>query len=302
MTQDQVQKVIGKTSNASCSLDPQPTWLMKQYLDLQLSAVTDIVNTSLQEGNFPTEAHKAIVTPLLKKSSLDREELKNYRPVSNLNFTAKLIEKCAATQLVDHMEDNGLSDPLQSAYRPKHSTESALIKVTDDIMNGIDSKKVVFMVLLDLSAAFDTVDHLVLLSRLHHRFNICGSVLNWLQSYLKGWTTRVSINGHFSDHISVDFGVPQGSVLGPLLFSAYTTPIGDIIRKHGISYHIYADDCQLYASFNPRNSDDMDNTLEKISRCIGEITLETSLICILLLASRDVHFDKRMICFLSDIL
>ena len=127
MTQDQVQKVIGKTSNASCSLDPQPTWLMKQYLDLQLSAVTDIVNTSLQEGNFPTEAHKAIVTPLLKKSSLDREELKNYRPVSNLNFTAKLIEKCAATQLVDHMDDNGLSDPLQSAYRPKHSTESALI-------------------------------------------------------------------------------------------------------------------------------------------------------------------------------
>ena len=77
MTQDQVQKVIGKTSNASCSLDPQPTWLMKQCLDLQLSAVTDIVNTSLQEGNFPTEAHKAIVTPLLKKSSLDREELKN---------------------------------------------------------------------------------------------------------------------------------------------------------------------------------------------------------------------------------
>ena len=74
MTQDQVQKVIGQTSNASCSLDPQPTWLMKQYLDLQLSAVTDIVNTSLQEGNFPTEAHKAIVTSLLKKSSLDREE------------------------------------------------------------------------------------------------------------------------------------------------------------------------------------------------------------------------------------
>ena len=81
----------------------------------------------------------------------------------------------------------------------------------------------------------------------------------------------MSINGHFSDHISIDFGVPQGSVLGPLLFSAYTTPIGDIIRKHGISYHIYADDCQLYATFNPRNSDDMANTLEKISRCVGEI-------------------------------
>ena len=135
-------------------------------------------------------------------------------------------------------------------------------------MNEIDSKKVV---LLDLNTEFDTVDHLVLLSCLNHHFNICGSVLDWLQSYLKGWTTSVSISGHFSDHISVDFGVPQGSVLGPLLFSAYTTPISDIIRKLGISYHIYADECQLYASFNPRNSDDMDNTLEKISRCIGEI-------------------------------
>ena len=77
-----------------------------------------------------------------------------------------------ATQLVDLMDDNGLSNPLQPAYCPKHSTESALIKVTDDIMNGIDSKIVVFVVLLDLSAAFDTVDHFVLLSCLHHRFNI----------------------------------------------------------------------------------------------------------------------------------
>ena len=103
--------------------------------------------------------------------------------------------------------------------------------------------EVVFAELLDLNATFDTVDHPILLSRLQNRFNICGSALNWVQSYLKGWSNRVSINGQLSDNIDVDFGVPQGSVQGPLLFSAYTAPIGDIIRRHGINYHIYADDC-----------------------------------------------------------
>ena len=169
------------------------------------------------------------------------------------------------------MNNNKLSDPFQSAYRPKHSTESALIKVSDDIFSEIDSRRIVFVVLLDLSSAFDTVDHTILLNRLQDRFAITGSALEWAQSYLKGWSSEVSINGHLSDPISMDFGVPQGSVLGPLLFSAYTVPIGEIIQKHGINYHIYADDCQLYASVNPRIPGDVLNTLDKISRCISEI-------------------------------
>jgi len=229
MAKEEVHNVISGASNASCILDPQPTWLMKDYLDINLPALTSIVNASLQTGVFPRAAHKAIVTPLLKKPSLDKDEFKNYRPVSNLNFTAKLIEKCAALQFVDHMNNNKLSDPLQSAYRPKHSTESALIKVSDDIFSEIDSKRVVIVVLLDLSSAFDTVDHSILLHRLQNRFAITGSALEWAQSYLTGWSSEVNINGHLSDPVSMDFGVPQGSVLGPLLFSAYTVPIGKII-------------------------------------------------------------------------
>ncbi|XP_072021345.1 uncharacterized protein [Amphiura filiformis] len=219
------------------------------------ACATGFEGTNCETRVFPPAAHKAIVTPLLKKPSLDKDEFKNYRPVSNLTVTAKLIEKCAASQLVDHMNNNKLSDPFQSAYRPKHSTESALIKVSDDIFSEIDSRRVVFVVLLDLSSAFDTVDHTILLNRLQDRSAITGSALEWAQSYLKGWSSEVSINGHVSDPISMDFGVPQGSVLGPLFFSAYTVPIGEIIQKHGINYHIYADDCQLYASFNPRIPD-----------------------------------------------
>ena len=94
-------------------------------------------------GVFPTDAHRAIVTPLLKKSSLEKEVLKNYRPVSNLSFVAKLIEKFAANQLVNHLNANGLTDPLQSAYRTSHSTETALIKVMSDIISDIDSRRIV---------------------------------------------------------------------------------------------------------------------------------------------------------------
>ena len=266
ITEEAVMRVISKSSNASCLLDPQPTWLLKEHIRHHLPALTAIVNASLTSGVFPKAAHHAVVTPLLKKPALDEDNLQNYRPVSNLMHSAKIIEKCAAAQLnIQHLNVNKLTDPLQSAYKAMHSTESALIKVTKDIISEMDSKRVVLMVLLDMSAAFDTVDHKILLSRLEKRFAVSGVALKWVASYLQGWSSQVNIGGHLSDPSVADFGVPQGSVLGPLKFTTYIAPVGEIARKHNINYHIYADDTQLYTSFNHRVPGDREASLTTLN-------------------------------------
>ena len=122
--------------------------------------IADLVNAALSSGKFPTDLKSAIVKPLLKKPGLDQEILKNFRPVSNLSFVSKVIEKVIAAHLLDHMQENGLMDPYQSAYRKGHSTETALMQVHNDIVSAVDKKgSGVCLILLDLSAAFDTVDH-----------------------------------------------------------------------------------------------------------------------------------------------
>ena len=165
--------------------------------------------------------------------------------MSNITFLGKLIEKIACARLTEHMDHYNLADSHQSAYRAAHSTESALIKVKNDIMLSIDGKKAVLLVLLDLSAAFDTIDHKILVSRLSKRIGVSGTALDWFQSYLEGWTSRVEIAGNLSKPITANFGLPQGSVVGPIGYSIYTLPVGDIARHHGVNYHVYADDTQL---------------------------------------------------------
>ena len=160
---------------------------------------------------------------------------------------------------------------MQSAYRSNFSTETALLKLQNDVLSFFDQQRSVFLVSLDLSAAFDTVDHALLLNRLESRFRISGLALRWFKSYLTGWSSRVNIAGELSDPWVADFGVPQGSVLGPILFSLYITPISDIINKHGLQYICYADDIQLYSSFDPRSFENMNDTLNLISLCISEI-------------------------------
>ena len=221
---------------------------------------------------MPDQWKRAIVTPLLKKANLDHEILKNFRPVSNLAFISKLVEKVVAVRLQDHMTTNGLDEPHQSAYKPSHSTETALLKVLNDIYSAVDQHHAVALILLDLSAAFDTVDHETLLLRLSHRFGIHGKCLAWFKSYLSNRSQTVSIQGVTSTEKHLPFGIPQGSVLGPLLFVAYTSPLGDMISHFGIRYHLYADDTQLYLSFIPTKEGNS-YAQQKMEECINHIRL-----------------------------
>ena len=271
VTPADLSKVIMSCSNATCRLDPIPTWLLKDNVEHLLPLLTDIVNTSLSTGVFPKEAHSAIIKPTLKSTTLNKNELKSYRPVSNLSFVGKLTEKVACNQLNKHMESNCLFDSFQSAYRPKHSVESALIRVKNDIMFDLNSDRVVLMVLLDLSAAFDTIDHDIFVSRLSSRIGVRSVALSWFKSYLSGWSSQVDILGKLSSPKISDFGLPQGSVVGPVAYSIYTLPVGDIARHHSVNYHLYADDTQLYVSFDPKIPGDLENALDKLQRCVSDI-------------------------------
>ena len=193
-------------------------------------------------------------TPLLKKPSLSTDDLNNFRPISNLIFISKILEKVVASRIQSHLSSNSLSSSFQSAYRIFHSTETTLLKIHNDLILAMDRGEVTSLILLDLSAAFDTVDHSILLTRLQNWFGLDGLSLDWFSSYLSLRSQAVSINDFISAFSTLSCGVPQGSVLGPLLFTLYTTPLGSVISKNSLKYHLYADDTQLYISFTPTNS------------------------------------------------
>ena len=170
-----------------------------------------------------------------------------------------------------HLASNNLHEPLQSAYRKVHSTETALLRVQNDILESLDSGRVAMLVLLDLSAAFDTLDHQTLLQRFKHHFGIDGKPLAWITSYLSDRYQTVMINGELSKPVQLKHGVPQGSVLGPKLYVMYTKPLGNLIRRHQLDHHFYADDTQLYLAFKPSDSISQLDALTRMESCLADI-------------------------------
>ena len=159
VTEEYVRKIISKCKKSFSELDPLPAKLFYECLDVLLPYITKIYNDSLASGTFPSHFKDSLVIPLLKKPSLDCNNLKNYRPMSNLSFISKVLERIVYSQFLNPITANKLIDKFQSAYKPEHSTETALIRVVNDMLNAIDNGNLSLLTLLDLSAAFDTIDH-----------------------------------------------------------------------------------------------------------------------------------------------
>ena len=231
--------------------------------------ITNIINNSLQTGVVPPYFKHAIVHPSLKKENLDQSVLKNYRPISNLPFLSKVLEKAVILQTCKHLVKFNLFQENQSAYRKNHNTETALLKILNDLLTESDHGKISILILLDLSAAFDTLDHNILINRLKITFGFSGTVLDWFTSYITNRTQSVSIDNEISSTAKLLYGIPQGSVLGPLLYTLYTAPLGKIINDHNVNFHMYADDTQLYLSFLPSS---LESSVSVAERCVNEVS------------------------------
>ena len=267
LSETDVSKLILSSHPTTCPLDPIPTHLLQAISSSVIPSLTHIINSSLHSGTFPSAFKQARVSPLLKKPSLNPALLENYRPVSLLPFIAKTLERAVFNQLSMFLVQNNLLDSNQSGFKSGHSTETALLSVTEALRLARAASKSSVLILLDLSAAFDTVNHQILLSTLR-KMGISGTALQWLNSYLSDRSFMVSWRGEVSKSQQLATGVPQGSVLGPLLFSIYMTSLGSVIQKHGFSYHCYADDTQLYFSFQP----DDPTVVARISACLSDIS------------------------------
>ena len=238
VTEADVLRYIKETRKTCCSLDPISVSKLGEVYESAAPAVGAITNSSFDEGHFVATEKRGLIRPYLKKIGLDVNDLSNYRPVTNLTHLSKIIERAMLDQLILFLEEVGVVPRYQSAYRNLHSTETAFCKIHDDLVSNTCHGKAFILVLLDLSAAFDTVDHQLLLSDFSD-FGVEGTALSLLESYLENREQYVAIGESRSEPTPLQYGVPQGSVLGPVLFTVYTGTLAFLLEAHGVSYHFF---------------------------------------------------------------
>ena len=218
ITPDEVSKLLLSSSTKSSRQDFIPTSLIKSCSSVFSALISTLVNLSFSEGTFPSRFKLALVSALIKKHGLDKEALSNYRPISNLNNISKILEQLLLARVQDNIISSTNFNPFQSAYRKYNSTETALLLTLDNIFHSIEQGMSTVLVSLDLSAAFDTIDHSILLNRLKSSFGIHGTAFSWFHSYLSNRTQFVQIGNSQSSISSCPTGVPKASYLVPCFY------------------------------------------------------------------------------------
>lgn len=245
---DVLQSLYSIKSNAE-GADGITAAMLKFCLPHCLNPLTNIINCSIEQGEIPSLWKTAMVLPLPKK---ENPLLSDLRPISVLPAGSKLLEKMIQVQMIKYLNVNNIIPIYQSGFRKGHSCTTALLKITNDIVEGFDNSKCTAMILLDMSKAFDSINFELLLAKLSH-YNFSERSVNWFRNYLYGRTQMVRISNNDGNHqisepLEITSGVPQGSILGPILFSIFSADISKIIKYS--KFHMYADDLNIYMSFN----------------------------------------------------
>jgi hypothetical protein len=269
LSENEVKNIITKMATKSCELDAIPTEILKKGLNGLLPVITNLVNISLKEGVFAESWKVAIVRPLLKKTGAEAI-LSNYRPVSNLSFISKIVEKAALLRFNAHCKTHELMPDYQSAYRSNASCETALIKLLNDVLWCMEKQGIAALSAIDLSAAFDTVDHEILLNDLSVKFGIRNTALKWFETYLYPRSCKVNVRKEYSTPRDLKFSVPQGSCTGPILYLVYASTLQEVIPS-SVTIFGYADDHALMETFRACSRSDEGNSINRLEKCMIDI-------------------------------
>ena len=234
-----LKSLKSKTANI-CDFSPQ---IIKDNAHLVAPAIKILYNQSLLCGSFPTKLKHAMVIPLHKSSS--RNDVNNYRPISQLNIFSKIFEKLMKNKLSNYLSNHNIIHPSQFGFQAEKNTSLALQKFSKFVYSTLDTSNFVLGIFIDFAKAFDCVSHRLLLKKLEH-YGIRGKILQWFESYLSNRTQSTIFEGHESKKEYIPYGVPQGSVLGPILFLIYISDLPNI--SNIFKYLLFADDSTLYIS------------------------------------------------------
>ena len=296
VTEDEVSKALMRMKNKkSVGIDGISMHILKMSTPVIIPSLTYLFNKSLAEGIFPSQWKRSKLIPLFKSG--EKSNPANYRPIAILPCISKVLEKIVQKQLAQYLKVNGLLSAAQSGFRDKHSTSTALLKVTDDWLLAIDEGLYTGAIFIDLKRAFDTVDPFIMLKKLK-QMGLSQACLNWFESYLTNRKVGTFLNSSLSDFSDIHHGVPQGSILGPVLFVIY---INDIVQQvKDCNIHLYADDTVLYFSHkDPSHIENvLNNNLKQVYdwMCVNKLSLNPSKTESFLIGSRSQLARRNSLC------